>query len=68
MYSTMYKRTLNPPTKKMILNTADRSSGVVFLSVSGFLGKSGTLVKTKGGCCPFSDDTYSLDTTLLLYY
>ena len=45
---TMYKRTLTPPTKKIILNTADRSSGVVFLSVSGLLGKSGTLVKTKG--------------------
>ena len=53
-----------PPKKKMFLNNADRSSGVVFLSVSGFLGKSGTLLKTKGGCCPFSDEIYSLVRTV----
>ena len=36
-----------PPSNSIFINTADRGSGVDFLTVSAFLGESGTLVKTK---------------------
>ena len=49
----LHKYTHPPPKKKKIfINTADRSSGVVFITVSSFLGKNGTLLKTKGVAVP----------------
>ena len=50
MYSVVhfsYNSVQCKPNEHAVPYSADRGSGVDFLTVSGFLGESGTLVKTK---------------------